>query len=185
MHFPQSAMHSNVVMFCMRKQLSDKYSSGNTMHLLNTDFIFRTQPPCLQTQERKARLIPHLCWQYNCKLCTRAPPKVTPPVSFCWHTMSDVDVGAMTVDEPSYQYFITFWCHVTDGSREAVWQNSIWHRSMYEAKVWNWILPCRKKKKSTHLVIMLAECLWRPNSGCQQSKAMGGAFQQCWKSDSR
>lgn len=33
-HFPQSAMHSNVVTFCTRKKLSVKCSPGDTMHLV-------------------------------------------------------------------------------------------------------------------------------------------------------
>ena len=45
--------------------------------------------------------------------------------------MSEVDVGDMTVEvEPSHQYSITFCCHVTDGSREAVSQNSDMDMSM-------------------------------------------------------
>ena len=36
--------------------------------------------------------------------------------------------------EPSPIYSITFCCDMTDGSREAVWSNSIRHRSASEAK---------------------------------------------------
>jgi len=36
---------------------------------------------------------------------------------------------------------ITCCCHVTDGSRGAIWQ---WHGSVDEAKVYHWIPPCRK-----------------------------------------
>ena len=43
------------------------------------------------------------------------------------------------------QYSVTFCCKATDGSREAAWQNDIWHGSPYKAKVCNWISPCRKK----------------------------------------
>ena len=43
--------------------------------------------------------------------------------------------------EPSHQYSITCCCHVTDGSREAVWQNGSWHGSTYKAEVWSWIPP--------------------------------------------
>ena len=50
--------------------------------------------------------------------------------------MSEEDVGGMAVEaEPSHQYPITCCCCVTDGSRGAVWQNGVWHRSMDEAKV--------------------------------------------------
>lgn len=40
---------------------------------------------------------------------------------------------------------------------------------------------CRggKKKKGAHWhSSILAECLWRPNSGCELSETAGGAFQQ-------
>jgi len=43
------------------------------------------------------------------------------------------------------QYPIAFCCHVTDGSRGAVWHSDIWHGSAYEAKVRHWIPPCGKK----------------------------------------
>jgi len=39
---------------------------------------------------------------------------------------SEVDVGGMAIEaEPSHQYFTTFCCCVTDGSRRAVRQNSV------------------------------------------------------------
>ena len=44
-----------------------------------------------------------------------------PPILLCGPTMSEVDVGGMTVElEPSQQNSVTFDCCVTDGSREAV-----------------------------------------------------------------
>ena len=47
-----------------------------------------------------------------------------------------VDVGDMTVEaEPFCQCSVTFYCCVTDGNRESVWQNGTWHGSTYEAKV--------------------------------------------------
>jgi len=50
----------------------------------------------------------------------------------------------------------------------------------YEAKMWNWIPPCRRN--GTHwLSLMLAECLWRPNSGCEHSAAMCTLFQPWWQ----
>ena len=75
---------------------------------------------------------------------------------------------------------IMFCCHVTDGSRGAVWQNGVWHGSAYVAKVCHWIPPCSKNGTQWHSSI-LAECFWRPNSGCEHSEAVGGAFQQWWK----
>ena len=97
--------------------------------------------------------------------------------------MSEADVGGMVVEvAPSYQYPITYCCHVTDGSRGVVWHNDIWYGSTSEAKMYHWIPPCRKN--STHLQSsMLAECLWRPSSECDQTEAMGGVFQywqQTW-----
>ena len=94
---------------------------------------------------------------------------------------SEADVGSMTVEvEPSHQYSIIFCCHVTDGSREAVWQNGVLHGSMYGAKGCHWNPPCTKNYTHWH-PLMLAEHFWRPNSGCECSKALSGAFQQWQK----
>jgi len=56
------------------------------------------------------------CYRVNyCEL------KVMPPILLCWPMMSEKDVGGMAVEvEPFQQYFITFCCHETDGSRGAV-----------------------------------------------------------------
>ena len=45
---------------------------------------------------------------------------------------------------------ITCCCYVTGGSIRAVWQNSVSHGRVYEAQVWNWIPPCRKKCTHWH-----------------------------------
>ena len=80
----------------------------------------------------------------------RTAPKVMPLILLSWPMTSEVDVVGIAVDsDPSHQYSITFCCHVTDGNREAAWQNSIWHGSVYEAKVYHWIPPCRKNR--THI----------------------------------
>jgi len=50
----------------------------------------------------------------------RATPKVTPPIFWCWPTMSEVDVGGMVAEpEPSQQYSINFGCCATDGSNKS------------------------------------------------------------------
>ena len=82
--------------------------------------------------------------------------------------------------ELSHQNSITCCCCVTNGSREVVWQNGVWCGSAYEAKVWNWIIPCGKNCTHWHSS-PLAESLWRPNSGCEHSEVQGGAFQQWWQ----
>jgi len=101
-------------------------------------------------------------------------------ILLCCPMTSKADVGVMAAEvEHSHQYSITFYWHVTDGSRGAVWQNGIWHRSAYEAKVCHWIPPC--KKNSTHWYsLTLAECFWGPNSGCEHSENVGDMFQQ-WR----
>jgi len=53
---------------------------------------------------------------------------------------------------------------------------AVWHGSAYEAKVWHWIPPCGKPA-AHRLSSMLAEHLWRLNSGCEHSEAVGGAVQ--------
>ena len=110
----------------------------------------------------------------------RAALKVIPPISLCWLTTSEVNTGGMAVKvEPTHQYSITCCCRVTDGSREAVWQNGIWHGSAYGAKMWHWIPPCRKNGTHWHSS-MLAESLWRPNSGCEHSEGWVVHFSSGW-----
>jgi len=97
---------------------------------------------------------------------TKVAPKLMTPILLCWPTTTEADVGDMAVEvEPSLQYSVKFCCRATDDSRGAVWQNCIWHGSVYEAKVCNWIPPCGKNwtqwHSSTH-----SERLRRPNSGC-------------------
>ena len=99
----------------------------------------------------------------------RVAPKVTFPVLWCWPTASEADGGGMAVEvEPFHQYPIALCCLVTDGSRRAAWQNGVWHGSAYEAKVWHWIPSCGKDVTYWHSS-KLAECLWRPNTGCEHS----------------
>jgi len=50
------------------------------------------------------------------------------PILFCWSTISEVGVGGVAVEvESSHQCSVPCCCHVTDGSRGAVWHNSVWH----------------------------------------------------------
>ena len=93
----------------------------------------------------------------------------------------EVDVGGMEVEvEPSCQYSITFCCCMTDGSRGVLWQNAMWHRSVYEAEVCHWILAHGKNGTHWHSS-MLAGHLGRDNSGCEYSEVVGGAFEQWWQ----
>ena len=69
-----------------------------------------------------------------------------PPMSWCWPTMSEADVGGMAVNaEPSHQYPVTCCCCVMDGSRGALWHNGDWYGSAYEAKMCHWTPLCGKK----------------------------------------
>ena len=109
--------------------------------------------------------------------CTKAAPKVMPPVLLCWFTTSGVDAGSMAVGvEPSHQYAITCcWC-VTDGSRGAVWPNGVQYGSVAEAKVCHWVPPCGKC--SSHWCLLtLAKCLWRP----VDVNTVSGKLQQRWQ----
>ena len=45
---------------------------------------------------------------------------------------------------PPCQYHMQFCCCVTDGSRGAVWWNSVIHGNASLAKMWNLILPMQK-----------------------------------------
>ena len=57
--------------------------------------------------------------------------------------------------EPSHKYSLTFCCHMTDGSRRAVWENGVYYRSVYDAKTCHWTLPCEKK---WHSLIITDSC---------------------------
>ena len=71
---------------------------------------------------------------------TMAATEVIPPILLCWPMTSEADVGGTAREaEPSHQYSIPCCCHVTDGSRGAVWHNGVWHGSVYEGKVCHWI----------------------------------------------
>ena len=88
-----------------------------------------------------------------------------------------MEVGGMADVETSHQYSFMFCCHVTGGSRGAVWRDNILHGSVYEAKVCH--LTSARGKNCVHWhSSTLAEGLWRPNSGCEHSEAVGGVFQQ-------
>ena len=69
------------------------------------------------------------------------------------------------------------------GQQRTVWQNDVWHGSAYEVKVWHWIPPWKK----WHPLIFINACehLWSPNSGCEYSETVGGAFQQWWQQHER
>ena len=55
---------------------------------------------------------------------TRAALKVMPPILLCWPTVSEADVGILTVKvEHSCQYSIMLCC--CDGSRGAVQENGV------------------------------------------------------------
>ena len=80
----------------------------------------------------------------------KATPKVMHSILLCWPTTSEVNIGGTAAeDEPSHQYSIQFLCCETGGSREAIWQDGIWHGSAYEAKVWNLIPPFGKRNGLT------------------------------------
>jgi len=56
----------------------------------------------------------------------RAALKEMFPILLFWPTISEADVDGIALEaEPFHQYFITFCCHATDGSRGAVRQNGI------------------------------------------------------------
>jgi len=61
---------------------------------------------------------------------------------------------------PPHQFSVPCCCHMTDGSRGAVWQNDIWHESACEAKMCHWIPLCGKSCTHWHS-LTFAEYLWR------------------------
>jgi len=96
--------------------------------------------------------------------------KVMPPILLFWLTTSEANIGDTGAEvEPSHQYPVIFCCCVTDGSRGMIWQNGVWHESVYESKVCHWIPSCSSNSTHWHSS-MLAECLWRPISGCGHNR---------------
>ena len=95
-------------------------------------------------------------------------------IFLCLAMMSEAGGGMAAEVEPSHHYSLILSHCGTDGSREAVWQNGFWHESEDGAKVHTEILPCGKDLHSS----ILAEHLWRLNSGCEHSEAVGRSFQQ-------
>ena len=87
------------------------------------------------------------------------------------------NVGHVAVEAEPTQNSITFCCLATDGSTGAVWQHTVWHRSAYQAQMCHWFPTCGEN--GTHWQsLILAEHLWRSNSGCEHSQAASAAFQQ-------
>ena len=91
---------------------------------------------------------------------------------------SDADGGGMAVEvETSHQYFITWFCHVTYGSRGAQSDKmaSDVEVQMKQRCVTE-IPPCGKN--GTHLhSSTLPQHLWISNSGREHSEVVGGTFQ--------
>ena len=114
----------------------------------------------------------------NSSWSTSSAAKIMPSILLSCPTTSEVDVGDMAVEfEPSHQYPITFCCHVTDSSGRAVQYNGLWYGSKYGVKVYLWIPPCENNGNYWY-VLILAERWWIPNSGCENTEGVGGAFQQ-------
>ena len=82
----------------------------------------------------------------NCLVCAHAHCSY---MSWCWPVLSKGDIGGMAM-EFWWEDSISITCCglVRDSTGEAVWQNGIWHGSVYEAKVCQWISPRRKKMTS-------------------------------------
>ena len=87
--------------------------------------------------------------------------KLMPPNVLNWHATSETDVGAMAVEVEHFcQHSTKFCCCVTSGNRGALWQNGLWLRNSYDAKVCNWFPPHGKNCIYWYL-LMLVEHLWR------------------------
>ena len=103
-------------------------------------------------------------------------PESNAPCLWCWPVTSKAGVDGMAVEIESFHCILllydrwqqrdslTKWC-LTWKWREA-WRHSV--------------PPCGENGTHWHSS-MLAGCLWRPNSGCEYSEAVGAAFQQWWQ----
>ena len=138
---------------------------------------------CKSATAAQAIAVPDLRWPLFSLYGRRAALKAMPPILWCWRTISEANVSGMAVEaEPSHQYPITFHCCVTGDSRGAVWQNSIWHGSKDETKVWNWIPPWWKHDTP---LTFISTC-WMETSLCSHPLlGVGGALQQQWQQRER
>jgi len=84
------------------------------------------------------------------------------------------------VVEPSHHYPITCCCCVTDGSRGQSDKMAAHVDVHMKQRCVTEFLLVEKNGTRWHS-LMLAECFWRPNSGCEHSEAVGGVFQQWWQ----
>ena len=99
----------------------------------------------------------------NLQKSTTAALKWMSPILWCWPAISEVDVGGTAAEvEPSHQHSTMFCYHVTDGSKEAVWQSGVWHGGECEVKGRNRNAPCGKKMAPTEI----HQCL---QNGCIRS----------------
>lgn len=93
---------------------------------------------------------------------TKFAPKVMCLILLFWPTMSEVDVDDMAAKaEPSRQEPILFFALL-----QRVWQNWVWHESVYKGEIWHRISLCGKSP-SRWCSLTLAGCLRRSNSGCE------------------
>ena len=98
----------------------------------------------------------HKCWSYG-PWKFEGFSKVMPPTLLYWPTMSEVDVCGVAVEaEPFHQCSITLCCCATDGSRGALWQNGVWHGSVYAVCVFSmhWIPPCGMASIAIHSYLL-------------------------------
>ena len=95
--------------------------------------------------------------------------------------MPEADVDGMAVEvEPSHQYSFIFCCCVTNRSRRAVRRNGVWLKVCMEQNYVSEFLHV--KRNGVHWrSLVLAEHLWRWNSGCEHSVVVSGVFQQRWQ----
>ena len=111
-------------------------------------------------------------------LSTQTVSKSVPTVLLGWPITSEADVSGMAVEvELSHQYSVSFCCHVTDGSRGAIWPTwkCRWSKGVtLNSSMW--------KKTSSHWhSSTFSEDFWRLNSGCEDSAVVGGVFQHWWQ----
>ena len=94
--------------------------------------------------------------------------------------MAEADVGGVAVEvETSHQYSITFCCCATDGSRGAVWQNGVWHGSVYEAK-WGELNSSMQKKGHQSTFLKTCRMFMETKLRMSAQQEVGGEFQQWW-----
>ena len=101
---------------------------------------------------------------------TKSAPKVMPPILLCWPFIPRGRCWRLNLPTNILLHFVAVQQMAAEGQSDKMASNMKVHMK-------HGILPRGKNDTYWHLSV-LAEHLWRANSGCEHSEVVGGAFQQ-------